>query len=72
VEYRFCPLCGAYLEKDYVDENALPKCPLGHFTLYPALVAIPGEARHARKSSLGHKKTESASYIPSAVTKFTR
>ena len=52
VDFRFCPICGIYLEKDLYNTNSSPQCPLGHFQVHPNLASISTNylVRSQRKS----------------------
>lgn len=67
VDFRFCPVCGTYLEKNYADPQSLPDCPLGHFTLYPNLTMLttsPQLARNVRAPHLIGSKYEETAVTP--------
>jgi hypothetical protein len=67
VDFRFCPVCGTYLEKNYADPQSLPGCPLGHFTLYPNLAMLTA-APLLLRSSTRTAPFASAKYEETAVT----
>jgi hypothetical protein len=47
MEFRFCPICGSYLENDLLaTQKKFPACPLGHFTLYPNLASLVPDNSH--------------------------
>jgi hypothetical protein len=67
VDFRFCPVCGTYLEKNYADPQSLPGCPLGHFTLYPNLAMLttsPPMSRSVRAPHLSGVKYEETVVTP--------
>ena len=66
VEFRFCPVCGTYLEKNFTDPRSLPTCPLGHFTLYPNLanLAVPQVIRAVRYTNIFVSRNEETADTP--------